>query len=354
MAHLGPLPNRPEDIAKDEARRARAYEEERPRRLEIHQTCEIPDYNSGKIVCLASDSLVNLNPPPKTNKSLFATRRNPTSADVDHTDISLYNSIDELILHLSIRRQQGVIVFNSRASRTLHHGWGPEEVVKLEGYIADISRSDRILVYDLGDRFQIIFGLTTIHYFVKRFSNGIPVKISYSATVQYATEGNLLLSQVIFISVFNLDDLPPYEKEIIEAYWKSRYVSVFFLGFWPYVIFSAGVGGVLRNVTSQRRTCPLATLSWDNGKEASNQTFSRERVSDIHSFESITSVPETFYRILYTPRGKRRANGTSVIFTNCKLSCRQNLVSQRSNGMKKSGSIVKEIPFTIFTMETLY
>ena len=187
-----------EGMSKDRARIAQAFEEERPRRLEIQQTCEIPDYNSGKIVCLKSDSLMNLYPPSRTNR-LSLRQNNPPPADDDLTDISLYNSRDELILHMSIRRQQGAIIFNTRASRIVNHGWGPEEVVKLEGYKADISRSDRILVYDLGDRFQIIFGLTTIHYFVKRFSNGTPVKISYSATAQYATEGNLLLSKIIFI-----------------------------------------------------------------------------------------------------------------------------------------------------------
>jgi len=230
MAHL--RPNRLEEIAQEEARRVRAYEEERPRRLDIHQTCEIPDYDSGKIVCLTSDSRMNLKPPSKSQKLLFTRRNNPPSTEDDHTDISLYNSVNELILHISIRRQQGVIGFNSHASRTLHHGWGPAEVVKLEGYSADISRSDRILVYDLGDRFQIIFGLTTVHYFVKRFSNGTPTKARYSASAQDPSDGNLLLSRVIFLSVFNLSDLPLYEKEIIEAHWKSRYASPFYLGFW--------------------------------------------------------------------------------------------------------------------------
>jgi len=221
-----------EGMQKEKARITQAFEEERPRRLEVQQTCDIPDYDSGKIVCLKSDSLMNLNPPSKPSSKLpFSKRPNPPPADDDRTDISLYSSRDELILHMSIRRLQGVIIFNTRASRAVHHGWGPEEVVQLEGYRSEISRSERILVYDLGDRFQIIFGLTTIYYFIKRFSNGTPVKMSYSATAQYATEGNLLLSKVIFISVFNPSDLPLYEKEIIEAHSKSRYASLIFVRF---------------------------------------------------------------------------------------------------------------------------
>jgi len=106
-------------------------------------------------------------------------------------------------------------------------------------------------VYDLDDRFQIIFGLTTVHYFMKRFSNGTPTKIRYSASTQYTSKRNLLLSKVITLSVFDLSDLPMYEKEIVEAHWKS----------------SADVGDGLSAGMSQRRTCPLATLSWDHGKE---------------------------------------------------------------------------------------
>jgi len=225
MAHLNFA-----DYERRKALRARAYEEERPRRLEVHQTCEIPDYDTGKIICIKSDKIMNFDPPPKARKSLFTKRTNSPNVDADRTDISLYNSVDELILLISIRRQEGVIVFNSRASRTLHHGWGPEETVKIAGYRADISRSDRILVYDLGDKFQVIFGLTTIYYFAKRFRDGTPKKASYSVVIENGSDINLLLSMAIFLSVFNLSDLPAYEKEIIERCWKSRYAFFNHLG----------------------------------------------------------------------------------------------------------------------------
>jgi hypothetical protein len=90
--------------------------------------------------------------------------------------------------------------------------------------------------------------------------------------------------------VFNLSDLPLYEVEIIEAHWKP----------------SVGVGGVLRNITSQRRTCPLATLSWDNGKElrvyhlgpgnvlqesvySERETMSKWNFSDLHKLQVVLS-----------------------------------------------------------------
>lgn len=240
MAHI-----RPEDLKRWDARRE-AEAAERPRRLELHRTCEIPDYDTGKIVCFKSDRIMNFDPPSKAKKSLFTKRTNAPAVDVDHTDIGLYNSVDELILLISIRRQEGVIAFNSRASRNLHHGWGPEETVEIAKYSAEISRSDRILVYDLGEKFQVIFGLTTIYYFAKRFKDGTPKKASYESTVADENPINFLLSRDIFISVFNLSDLPAYEKEIIERQWKS----------------SVNVG-----IVTSKQNRPLATLSWDDGKE---------------------------------------------------------------------------------------
>ncbi|KIM47275.1 hypothetical protein M413DRAFT_423029 [Hebeloma cylindrosporum] len=220
MAHLGPL-------SESERRWKALREAERPRRLELHRTCEIPDYDTGKIVCFKSDRIMNLDPPPsKMKKSLFTKRTNPLAIDVDHTDIGLYNSVDELILLISIRRQEGVLAFNSRASRNLHHGWGPEETVKIAEYRGEISRSDRILVYDLGEKFQVIFGLTTVYYFAKRFKDGTPKKASYKSTVADENPINFLLSRDIFISVFNLSDLPAYEKEIIERQWKSSIAAI--------------------------------------------------------------------------------------------------------------------------------
>jgi len=70
------------------------------------------------------------------------------------------------------RRSENLIVFNTKKNGV----WGTEERVTLEGKF--FKPDTTVMVYDHGDRFQILVDYRTVHYFTKRLSENIR-SISY-------------------------------------------------------------------------------------------------------------------------------------------------------------------------------
>ncbi|KAF8244381.1 Galectin-3 [Wilcoxina mikolae CBS 423.85] len=92
---------------------------------------------------------------------------------IDNTAVNLLHSGDYL-LHVSIRRRENAIVFNSRAA---NGNWGTEERETLDGRF--VGPNTTITVYDHGDRYQILFDYHTVHYYNKRIQKNAD-SISYT------------------------------------------------------------------------------------------------------------------------------------------------------------------------------
>jgi hypothetical protein len=93
--------------------------------------------------------------------------------------IPLYNSMGDILLEIVFRKGRNMIFVNDRASKAIGKGWGKPKIVDLGPGDVDkwwrsgitISVHHRSTASGFG-RYQILFGLTTICYFDKRFPGG--------------------------------------------------------------------------------------------------------------------------------------------------------------------------------------
>ena len=92
---------------------------------------------------------------------------------LDNTSINFYNEEGDNLLHISFRRVRNQIVFNSRL---VSSDWGQEEKVALSGIF--LRDDTYIVVYDHGDRYQILIDGRTVHYFTKR-KRGDGIEVGY-------------------------------------------------------------------------------------------------------------------------------------------------------------------------------
>ncbi|KAH6911073.1 Galectin-3 [Coprinopsis sp. MPI-PUGE-AT-0042] len=119
---------------------------------------------------------------------------------IDNTSINLLNSQDDILLHISIRRLENAIVFNTRPH---NGGWGNEERIPLKGAFTD-RRDPTITVYDHPDRLQIMFDYKTVHYYNKRIRDKVS-KLSYQINQGQTPP----FSDVLAVNVFYFGDIMP-------------------------------------------------------------------------------------------------------------------------------------------------
>ena len=93
-------------------------------------------------------------------------------AYIDNTNVNFYNAGGNNILHISFRRAEQQIVFNTAPEG---YNWEQEERVALPELR---SNNTFIIVYDHGNRYQIIINGRTVHYFNKRYG-GQGLEVSY-------------------------------------------------------------------------------------------------------------------------------------------------------------------------------
>ena len=112
-----------------------------------------------------------------------------------NTAINLLNTSGQLILHISFRRDENVIVFNT-------HRRGRWEVEERVGFQASFTSEDghiqpspSIAICDHGDRFQVMINYHTIHYFMKRF-------LDNAAAISYQSENKSLFSDNLDVNVY--------------------------------------------------------------------------------------------------------------------------------------------------------
>lgn len=113
----------------------------------------------------------------------------------ENTDINLHNASGQVVLHISLRRDENVIVFNTY--RDNH--WEVEERVGFEGNFTSedghIELSPSITICDHEDRFQVMINYRTIHYFKKRF-------LDNAAAVSYNSSHKPLFSDILDVDVY--------------------------------------------------------------------------------------------------------------------------------------------------------
>jgi hypothetical protein len=142
-------------------------------------------------------------------------------------DLDLRNINNDIILRITILKGTNKVFFNDRADKSLLDGWGQEKCVELSQ--VDVDKWQRsgvtISVHNCStsskEQYQILFDLITIYHFDKRFP-GPAIKINYSAEqLPYKSDSEIpahsILSDSLKVFTYNLDDLPPIEKQSVQS-----------------------------------------------------------------------------------------------------------------------------------------
>lgn len=179
---------------------------------------------------------------------------NPKGYPIE-TDIHLLNKIGDVVLKISIRRAQNAVLFNAQAKESLLDGWGRPESIPLNIVNPSPPTSGlTISVCDRGDKYQILFNLSTVHYFAKRFP-GPATLVFYDDKSCGKPTPTLWNTLTVHFRTIGL--LPGHQKGPIESGQAPPLNSL---------VGSVGTyNGLARGIASPND--PFATLSWDNGKE---------------------------------------------------------------------------------------
>jgi Galactoside-binding lectin len=114
----------------------------------------------------------------------FAATQNATVVNVE-TDAG------DILLHISLRPKENVVVFNTRVAGG---NWAAEERIPLADRFKNANPS--ITIYNHGDRFQVLFDYVTVKYFNKRIDK-VGTVIAYNAD----EASGLAFSKVVTLDV---------------------------------------------------------------------------------------------------------------------------------------------------------
>ena len=143
-------------------------------------------------------------------------------------NLDLCNMENDVILHIMFLRGKNMVFFNDHMDKSLLDGWGQQQSVKLSQVNVDRWNclGVTISVHDCStpskEQYQILFDLTMMYYFNKRFP-GPMININYSF---YPSDSNFLLpedeplrilSKSLKVVTCNLDDLPIMQKQAIKS-----------------------------------------------------------------------------------------------------------------------------------------
>lgn len=119
--------------------------------------------------------------------------------------IDLLDDSENILLHMSLRPKDNVIVFNSRLKGA---AWGEGETAQFQG--AFIPPSFNVTIYDHGDQYQILFSYQTIHYYKKKI-NGIVSNVTY-----YVQQDPPIFADVMVLATYkSLEELVLKNKHAI-------------------------------------------------------------------------------------------------------------------------------------------
>ncbi|KIM47249.1 hypothetical protein M413DRAFT_7794 [Hebeloma cylindrosporum] len=176
------------------------------------------------------------------------------------TYLDLYNGCGDIVLSIMIRRGENKAFFNDRAAKSLVDGWGQTQSVDLSP--EDVERWKRggvtISVHDCSTRsekrYQILFDLTTICFFAKRFPGAVE-KVLYDDRFAKTSRSQSQLSDSLKVFFYKLEDLAAEERQVIVS---GRVESEI-----------PDLGSAVISVTPIHfiPNQPYASIVWDNGKE---------------------------------------------------------------------------------------
>ena len=177
----------------------------------------------------------------------FKSTKFDLSGSIEHeTHLELYNQNNDILLRIGIRRGYNKVFFNDRADKTLLDGWGSERSVDLNPMDVDTWRESgvTISVHDCSthssEGYQILFNLTTVFNFDKRFL-GPAVKVVYRQELSDYAElwYNPQMSDPLKFFSYKLDDLPLEERKAIES---GRSVDICQWSFLSLIMLQSSLG----------------------------------------------------------------------------------------------------------------
>lgn len=115
---------------------------------------------------LKADSVILLE---ASSVDLFA-----SDTPVDMTWVSITDASNDVILHFSIRRGEGQIIFNAK----LDGSWGEEERITLDHRFGN-EEGATILIHDQGEGFEVWIDWVHAIWFAKRAKGKTPEAIRY-------------------------------------------------------------------------------------------------------------------------------------------------------------------------------
>ncbi|KAJ5784169.1 uncharacterized protein N7518_009846 [Penicillium psychrosexuale] len=116
------------------------------------------------------------------------------SNGIDMTQISIMDAENDIIFHLSIRRAQDEIIFNSK----LGGSWGEEERVDIDDRF-ESEDGATILIHDQGEGFEVSINWVHAIWFGKRAKGRTPQSISYDLGDK---EGTSALSEYLEVRTY--------------------------------------------------------------------------------------------------------------------------------------------------------
>ncbi|KIM47202.1 hypothetical protein M413DRAFT_23445 [Hebeloma cylindrosporum] len=139
----------------------------------------------------------------------------PKHKSTDPMKLQLWNKAGEIVLQILIYSKENMVSFNSRTQVSLLDGWGERETIFHIATSFQSTSRFTISVHDCGDKYQILFNLTTVHFFQKRFSiNSSATKVTYRQGS--GNDSPTTLSPSLQVSVYSSDALPTVEKKAIQ------------------------------------------------------------------------------------------------------------------------------------------
>ena len=164
---------------------------------------DLPRHSTGMIVAFKPDK--------------FDLSVQPMAGDHE-TQLELYNQNGDITICIIIRRGHNKVFFNDHADKSLLDGWGQERSVDLDPIDLDKWRSGvTISVHDCSTRYQILFNLTTVYNFEKRFLEPA-IKVAYrEKRPVFNDRCPSQLANPLKLLCYRLSDLPLTEQQAIEA-----------------------------------------------------------------------------------------------------------------------------------------
>ncbi|KAJ5173461.1 uncharacterized protein N7500_001392 [Penicillium coprophilum] len=113
---------------------------------------------------------------------------------VDMTQISIMDAEKDIILHISIRRAQGEIIFNAKIGGS----WGPEKRIDIDRRFSSKDGAT-ILIHDQGEGFEVSIDWVHAIWFEKRAQGRTPQSIQYDI---HSKDGTSALSEDLEVRTY--------------------------------------------------------------------------------------------------------------------------------------------------------